>query len=225
MKKKTQATNSIVKVLGLIAATILIMASAGRTSAQSRQLSINSFLDLIPNTATQPWSDPANGNILFIDAYGKRNTALNLNLGTTVTGKVTVMDLGDGTQRVTVHFQTANAVCWGFNSNFQPAFGYSPIAVRNNVGPAALGTSITRIVYEPQPVGPIIINGTVETLMSIVSCQGLLRAGSGFTEGTEGFAHTTQIGLNNTGVPTGCPPESDGNCYPAEKVEFKPLEN
>ncbi len=225
MKKKNEATNSMIKVLGFAAATILIMAASGRISAQTQQLPISVFLDLFPPTAAQPWSDPANGNILVIDAYGKRNAALNLNLGTTVDGRVTVMNLGDGTQRVTVHFQTRNALCWGFNSNLQPAFGYTPLAVRNNVGPAALGSSITRIVFEPQPVGPININTPVETLMSTVSCQGLLRFGSGFPEGTDGFAHTTQIGVSGTGVPDGCPPEQDANCFPAEKVEFKPLEN
>jgi len=225
MKKKTEATISMVKVLGLVAATILIMAAAGRTSAQTQQLPISTFLNLLPNTATQVWSDPTNGNILIIDGYGKRNAALNLNLGTTINGKVTVMDLGDGTQRVTVHFQTRNAVCWGFNENLQPVFGYSPVAVLNNVGPAALGSSITRIVFEPQPVGPINIGTPIETWMSTVSCQGLLRAGSGFAEGTEGFAQTRQTGLYGTGVPDGCPPEQDANCFPAEKVEFKPLEN
>jgi hypothetical protein len=223
MKKKTESTISIVKVLGLAAAAMLIMASVGRTPAQTEQLPISAFLDLLPNTAFQSWFDPSNGNLLLIDAYGKRNAALNLNLGTTVDGRVTVMDLRDGTQRVTVHLQTRNAICWGFNEAFQPAFGYSPVAVRNNVGPAALGTSITRIVYEPQPVGSIDVNWPIETYMGTVSCQGLLRAGSGFPEGTEGFAQTTQIGIFGTGVPTGCPPERDASCFPAEKVQFKPL--
>jgi hypothetical protein len=225
MKRKTESTNSIVKVLGLVAATILIMASAGRTSAQTEQLPISAFLNLLPNSSFQNWSDPSNGNILLIDAYGKRNAALNLNLGTTVDGRVTIMNLGDGTQRVTVHLQTRNAVCWGLNENLQPAFGYNPLAVRNNVGPAALGSSITRIVFEPQPVGPINISWPLETYMGVVSCQGLLRAGSGYAEGTEGFARTTQTGVYGTGVPGGCPPEQDASCFPAEKVQFKPLEN
>lgn len=225
MKKKTESTISIVKVLGLVAAAILIMASAGRTSAQTEQLPISTFLDLLPNTSFQSWFDPSNGNILLIDAYGKRNAALNLNLGTTVDGRVTVMNLGDGTQSVTVHFQTRDAICWGLNSNLQPAFGYNPIAVRNNVGPAALGSLIQRIVFEPQPAGPINLSWPIETRMTTITCQGLLRAGSGYAEGTEGLAHTTQIGLFSTGVPDGCPPEQDASCWPAEKVLFKPLEN
>lgn len=225
MKRKTKVTDSIVKVFGSIAAAILILASAGSTPAQTEQLPISAFLDLLPGTAAQNWLDPASGNLLFIDAYGKRNTALNLNLGTTVQGKVTIMYLSNDTQRVTVHFQTRDAICWGFNSNLQPAFGYTPVAVRNNVGPAALGSLTQRIVFEPQPVGPININGPIETWMTAITCQGLLRAGSGYAEGTEGFAHTTQIGVFGTGVPDGCPPEQDASCFPAEKVQFKPLGN
>jgi hypothetical protein len=26
----------------------------------------------------------------------------------------------------------------------------------------------------------------------------------------------------STGVPSGCPPEKDADCFPAEKVQFKP---
>lgn len=225
MKKKTELSVSIIKVLGIVAAVVLIMASAGRTAAQTEQLPISAFLDLLSAGSVQIWQDPVSGNLLFIDGYGKRNAALNLNLGTTVNGRVMVTDLGDGTQRVTVHFQTRDALCWGFNEASQPAFGYSPIAVLNNVGPAALGTSITRIVFEPQPVGPINVNWPIETWMGVVTCHGLLRPGSGFPAGTEGIAHTTQIGLLNTGVPGGCPPEQDANCFPAEKVEFKPTGN
>ena len=225
MKKKSETVNSVVKIVRLVATVVLILSTAAITSAQTQHLPISTFLNLIPSTQGQPWFDPANGNALFIDAHGKRNAALNLNLGTTIDGRVTVADLGDGTQRVTVHFQTRNAICWGFNGNGQPAFGYSPFAVQSNFGPAALGTSITRIVYEPQPVGSIDINWPTETYMGVVSCQGLLRAGSGYPQGTEGLAHTTQIGVLGTGVPGGCPPEQDGSCFPAEKVQFKPIGN
>jgi amidase len=37
-----------------------------------------------------------------------------------------------------------------------------------------------------------------------------------------GFAQTTQTGLLSTGAPAGCPPEKDGDCFPAEKIQFKP---
>lgn len=225
MKMQSRATNLMIKIVGFFAIAIIAMATAGRTSAQTQQLPISSFLDLLGPTVFEGWSDPTNGNLLFIDAYGKRNAALNLNVGTTVSGKVMVMDLGDGTQRVTVQVQTRNAICWGVNSNLQPAFGYSPAAVFNNLGPAALGSTNIRLVYEPQPVGQIAVDWPLETFMSTVTCQGLLRPGSGFPQGTEGLAHTTQIGLGGTGVPGGCPPEQDANCFPAEKIQFKPLEN
>lgn len=220
MKKQFRGTNLVVKVVGSVVIAVMIIASAERTQGQTEQLPISAFLDLLPPTAFEGWSDPTNGNILFIDAFGKRNAALNLNVGTTVNGKVMVMDLGDGTQRVTVQLQTRNAICWGVNSNFQPAFGYSPAAVLNNLGPAALGSLNMRIVYEPQPVDQFDVFGSFETWTSTVNCQGLLRPGSGFPQGTEGFAHTTQIGLFGTGAPGGCPPEQDASCFPAEKVLF-----
>ena len=225
MKKPRKTINSAVTLVGFVAVTLLIAAATKGTSAQTVHLPISAFLDLVPSTQGQPWFDPANGNSLFIDAYGKRNAALNLNLGTTTYGRVTVTNLGDGTQSVTVHFQTRDAVCWGFNANGQIAFGYPPAAVMNNLGPASLGSSITRIVFEPQPVGSINISWPIETFMATVSCQGLLRPGSGFPNGTPGLAQTTQIGILGTGVPGGCPPEQDASCFPAEKVQFKPLEN
>ncbi len=51
--------------------------------------------------------------------------------------------------------------------------------------------------------------------------SGELRApGSGFPDGTPGSAHTTQTGVLSTGVPAGCPPEKDGDCFPAEHIQF-----
>ncbi len=32
-------------------------------------------------------------------------------------------------------------------------------------------------------------------------------------------------GLYHTGVPGGCPPEKDADCFPAEKVQFKATGN
>lgn len=225
MNKQPQATKLMIGFLGLLTIGAITLMSATRTSAQTEQLPISTFLDLLPSTSFQNWFDPATGNILNIDAYGKRNAALGLNVGTTTSGKVTVTDLGDGTQRVTVHFQTRDAICWGLNASFQPAFGYSPAAVVNNLGPASLGSTNTRIVFEPQPIGPINLDWPLQTFMATVSCQGLLRPGSGFAQGTEGFAHATQIGLYGTGVPGGCPPEQDASCFPAETVQFKPIGN
>ena len=157
--------------------------------------------------------------------FGKRNNLLNLNLGTTVKGTVTVKNLGNGTQRLTVNIRTKNAICWGFNGGNQPAFGYSPINVANNVGPASLGDGLLRYDYAPQPVGPIDVHGILDSVTTTIMCDGQLRSGSGFPDGTAGFAQTTQTGLFNTGATGGCPPEQDADCFPAEKVQFKPAGN
>src|SRR5215207_218828 len=192
--------------------------------AQTQQLPIETFLNLVGPTANLVWSDPSSGNFVRIDTFGKVNATLSLNLGTSVTGQVMVRDLGDGTQQVTVIIHTKDAICWGFNGSNQPAFGYNPVDVLNGVGPAALGQATTRLVFEPQPVGPISL-GDLESLVATVTCNGVLRAGSGYPAGTPGIAHTTQVGLGGTGVPSGCPPEVDANCFPAEKVVFKPAGN
>lgn len=207
----------------LAAALALAMVATGAASAQTQQLPIETFLNLLGPTANTLWVDPSSGNFLRIDAFGKVNNFLSLNLGTSVTGRVMVRDLGDGTQQVTVIIHTRDAICWGFNSSNQPAFGYSPVNVRDGVGPAALGQATTVFVFEPQPVGPISL-GNIESLVAAVTCNGVLRAGSGYPAGTPGIAHTTQVGVV-TGVPSGCPPEVDANCFPAEKVVFKPAGN
>src|SRR4030095_585905 len=59
-----------------------------------------------------------------------------------------------------------------------------------------------------------------------VSCKGeCTNSITGFQDGQLGFAHTTQTGLMDTGATAGigCPPEQDGNCFPAEKVQFKAI--
>ena len=208
--------------LAAVLALALALTATGAASAQTQQLPIETFLNLLGPAAFSSWTDPSSGNLLRIDTFGKVNNFLNLNLGTSVTGRVMVRDLGDGTQQVTVILHTRDALCWGFSSN-QIAFGYIPVAVRNGVGPAALGQATTVFVFEPQPVGPISL-GTIESLVTAVTCNGVLRAGSGYPDGTPGIAHTTQVGVV-TGVPSGCPPEVDANCFPAEKIVFKPAGN
>jgi hypothetical protein len=217
--------SSISAALGFVLAVALLTVSAGTASAQTQQLPISVIRDLLPSTAAEVWLDPVTGNILIFDTFGKRNAALNLGLETTVEGRVLITDLGDGTQRVTVIAITKDAICWGFNSSFQPAFGFGPNAVANQLGPASLGRGTLYAIWEPQPVGPIIWPWPEEFMTATITCDGQLRAGSGFAEGTAGMAHTTQVGLISTGVPGGCPPEQDGDCFPAERVQFKPAGN
>jgi len=209
-------------VFSVLAASIMLT-TASLARAETRQLPISDFLNLLSPTASQAWQDPITGDIIRFDTYGKLNNFFNLNLNTTVTGKYTVRNLTDGTQQVSVNLQTRNALCYGFNINNQVVFGYSRVELLNGFGPAALGSATTRIDYAPQPSGSFDPNGEQETIFTTIKCNGLLRAASGFTEGTPGFAQTTQTGLFNTGVPTGCPLEGDADCFPAEKVQFKPL--
>jgi hypothetical protein len=137
-----------------------------------------------------------------------------------------VQPLKDGTERVIVEAHTRIAICWGFNVNNVPAFGFSPVSVANHLGPASLGDTNWRIVFAPQPAGHFNpIGAPFEQFMASVTCDGVLRAGSGYADGTPGFAQTRQTGVANTGVSTGCPPEKDGDCFPAEKVQFKPRGN
>lgn len=199
------------------------------TSAQVRDLGLEAFLNQFSPFASQTWIDPANGNFLRIDAYGKLNTSFNLGLPTTLAGKVTARDLGDGTEQVTVLIHTRDAICWGSNGNTEPAtpmFGYAPQGVVSGVGPAALGDITYRLVFAPQPAGQFDLGmADLETWFGTANCDGQLREGTGYPNGTEGFAQTTQTGVLSTGAPGGCPPEKDADCFPAEKVQFKPVGN
>ena len=190
--------------------------------AQTQQLPIEDLIAL-QALVYQGWSDPTTNDVIYIDAYGRINSTFALGLGTTVTGKYSVRNLSNGTQSVNVIVHTRNALCHGRNGANQLAFGYLLGEVLGGVGPAALGTSSMRIQYAPQPIGPFDPYGAQESVIATVHCEGLLRAGSGFAEGTPGTAKTTQTGLYSTGVPAGCPPEQEGNCFPAEHVTFRPV--
>jgi hypothetical protein len=209
-------------VFSILAASIMLT-TASIARAETQQLPISDFLNLLTPTASQAWQDPITGDLIRFDTYGKLNSLYNFNLNTTVTGKYTVRILTDGTQQVSVNIQTRNALCYGFNVNNEILFGYSRLELLNGLGPAALGSGTTRLEYAPQPSGSFNPNGELETIFTTIKCDGLLRAPSGFPEGTPGFAQTTQTGLFNTGVPTGCPLEGDADCFPAEKVQFKPV--
>ena len=225
---KINRKSFVSRVAVLLFASCLILTSTGMVAAQTRQLPISYYLDKLSLTSFQGWFDPASENVLFIDQYGKLNTRFSLGLPTIVNGTVTVMSLRDGTEQVTVNIQTTNAICWGRSFDqgpriFVPAFGYRPTEVINQLGPASLGDSMQRIVYAPQLAGQFNPRGAYfDRFTSTVRCDGLLRSGSGFPDGTEGFAQTTQVALFTTGVPTGCPLEHDGDCFPAEHIQFKP---
>lgn len=207
---------------------LALLISSTSSSAQVYDLGVDEFLDQWGPTDSLFWTDPSNNYTLRIDSFGKLNTAFDLGLETTITGKVTARDLGDGTWQVTALIHARDAFCQGTNFSTMPPtplFGYPPGAVANGVGPAAIGDTTYRLVYAPQPIGQFDVFGEKEVFSGTVMCQGLLRAGSGYPEGTPGLAQTTQTSVLTSGVPSGCPPEKDGDCYPAEKVQFKPIGN
>jgi hypothetical protein len=212
------------------AGLLLVLLIPWSSLAQTQQLPISSFLNAQLPTQQQFWSDPVSGGLVGFDAFGKRNEALGLNLDTSISGGVTIRDLGNGTERVTVDIHTHDAVCFGFVNGI-PAFGRSPAEIAGGAAPS-LGEAHIQIGFT-QPVGAplqtwnvIAFGGppiVLETVKTSIICQGgELRSGSGFPDGTPGFAQTTQIGLFSTGVPTGCPPEKNADCFPAEKIQFKP---
>ena len=202
---------------------VVAFAFAGKAVAQTEHYPITAWTSLLGPSAASTWFGPEGDRVVF-DTFGKLNQTFNLDLGTEVDGNVTVRYLGDGMQQVVIHVRTTNGLCWGFNANNQPAIGFRPIDVLNGIGSAAVGRSTWRITQLPQPVGPIRSWG-VESIIGNVNCYGLLRAGSGYPEGTPGFGQTTQTGLGMTGVPDGCPPEQNANCFPAEKLQFKATGN
>jgi len=182
-----------------------------------------------PNQATA-WTDPADGDFMTFDAFGKLNDTNALNLGTTITGKVTSTTLGDGTDRVTVVAHTKNGLCYGFTSAGQ-AFGHTVAQVLGGA-PPALGNAITTATFLRTTGAPLPSWNTLvfspgatyilEKLATTIQCDGELLAASGFPAGTPGKAHTRQTGLFQTGVPAGCPPEQEQNCFPSEKIRFWP---
>jgi len=173
-------------------------------------------------------SETATNAFLGFDVFGTQASLFNLDVGTSFTGSVVIRDLHNGTEQVTVDLHTSNGICWG-TTPAGPAFGHEPGEIFLGAR-ASLGDAYTKLVFT-QPTGsslpsfftifagPPIVSLVLQT---VITCHGELRAGSGFPEGSPGLARTTQMGIGKTGVPSGCPPERDGNCFPAEKIEFKP---
>jgi len=233
MHKSKNSPIAFAGLLFLVGVITFITPTTSHGQGPVQQLPVSSFLAAQPATQIQIWFDPVTLNDLRFDAFGTRNAVLGLNLGTSIDGRVTVRDLGGGTERVTVVLNTRDALCWGFVdlTPFVPAFGRNPAAVQGGAQ-ASVGNGMTRIVFTQPTVSPLptwnqVITGTppyvLESVTSAIMCQdGELRSGSGFPDGTPGFAQTTQTGLYNTGAPGGCPLEHDADCYPAEKVQFKP---
>lgn len=232
-----------VKTCGLCLVLALVVGLPTMSWAQAEQRPIDEFLaaqrvgpDIIDFTS---WYDPVTWKEIQFDAFGTFNEAFGLNVLPTFNGRVTVRALADGRAHVSVLLQTTNGLCWGYQSAdptvpeiSDNAFGSTPEAVALGK-PAARGHGVLRIEFTmPAPESPLpayfdlvffgISDYWLESVATVINCDGVLHAGSGYPEGIPGKARTTQTGLFTTGVPGGCPPEKDASCFPAERVEFWP---
>lgn len=211
-------------VYGGMALALLLPATS--SLAQVQHFPVSDFVNAQGPLQIIAWTDPVNGDLLAFDHFGKRNTFFGLNLGTSVSGDLSIRDLGNGREHVSVDLHTDNAVCWGFDVNGNPAFGRSPVEVSQGA-PASLGNAHTTIDFSqpsgaPLPtIGQIFgnLNGVIaESLKTSIQCpHGELRP-----SGATGFAQTTQTGVHGLGLGSFCPPEKDADCFPAEKIQFKP---
>ena len=206
--------------------------SAG-AQAQTVQLPVTEFTQDQPNVLTG-WSDPATGNVIWFDAFGKANPVLT-GLNTQYGGSLSIHDQGDGTQRVVLVLHTKDGLCYGSNGA-GIAFGRT-VAQVTPTTPASSGDGLFRLEFT-MPASPAggpyvfpqaqaVLNQAREAMMTAsISCKGELRTNTitGFVDGQTGMAHTTQTGLFDTGADadgTGCPAEKDANCFPSERVTFK----
>jgi hypothetical protein len=200
------------------ATTIAMSLAVSSANAQAAtKYPISDFLDLLGNTTSQGWFDPANNNSVVTDAFGKINSEFGLDLGTEVSGQVVVKPNGDGTQNMKVTIHTTDALCYGYNGP-DVYLGETFGNVVFNGAAASVGD--VNINWEFTTVeGPLSL-GVQDRISTTVKCEGVLHEASGYTEGTPGMVRTTQVGLFNP-ESGNCPPEQDANCFPAEKVTFK----
>ena len=93
-----------------VGAILVITIGALNVVAQTQQFPISDFINAVPSTGgVLNWNEPVSGKYLYIDMFGKRAALFGLNLGTSFSGYVTIRDLGDGTERVTVLLYTRSA--------------------------------------------------------------------------------------------------------------------
>lgn len=214
---------------------MVVRAAAPSTAwAQAEQRPIRDFIDAQLISTYTPWWDPETDKYLIFDAFGTRNLRFGLGLATTFDGKVTVRTQADGRAHVSVLLHTSTALRWGYigyPAAAHLAFGYGPAAVSVGATPA-LGHGITRFEFTmSSPDAPLpdysedlgSEDYPLELIAAVVSCDGELRALTGYPDGTPVKAHMTQTGRYSTGAPDGCPPEKDLDCFPGEIVSFKPV--
>jgi len=218
--------NQIRTIMCLV--SLCVLAVPAMSFGQVRQIPIGDFVNA--QTGYIAWADPVTDRYLLFDLYGKIDQYFDLDLETTVKGRVTMRVLDDGRAHVSVLVETRDAMCWGTQSLDTMAFGYNPYEVLFSGLTPSAGNGMFAFEFTlPSPDIPLDdwwlyfwgIEDSWDSAIGIINCRGELRAGSGFPEGKPGFARTTQRDLNGaTGVPSGCPAT---DCYPTERIDFKPI--
>jgi len=211
----------------------LLIAVPLSAEGQVTRLPISAWLDAQIYNDYTSWTDPAAFTGLAFDAFGKRAEGYGLDLGTTVEGTITVRALADGRGLAKVVVHTHSGICWASQydenwENFVRTFGWSPSLVAGGAT-ASLGEGTTQLEFTmPSPDSPLpaywdidYVEGySMQSLRTTINCSGELRVGAGYPDGTPGAARTTQVILFTTGVPGGCPPETDENCAPTEFIKW-----
>lgn len=202
-------------------------------SAQTRKIALEEYLalhDYAEYGYYEWWNNPATPDVwVLYDPLGSRVAFFGGDVGTTVTGNVTVRSLPDGRALVTVLMHSKNAICWVYDWALSSSisFGASPRQVALLGYTPSLGQGMERIEFTmPSPETPLpplwelwSDEFPVTSVVAEISCKGTLNAASGYPAGTPGMAHVAQRALFATGVPTGCPA---GDCWPAEQAFYKP---
>jgi hypothetical protein len=211
-----------------------LLTVASLSSAQTRQIPLDQYLamhDYAENGYFVGYYSPATPDVwVYFDLVGSRVAFLGGDVGTTVTGNVTVRSLPDGRALVTVLIHSTNALCWAFDFALSPTptFGASPRQVVVLGYTPSFGQGMERIEFTmPSPETPLpplwelwTPEFPVTSLVTEFSCNGMLTAVSGYPAGTPAMAHVTQRGLFPAGEPARCPA---GDCWPAELAFYKPI--
>jgi hypothetical protein len=208
--------------------SLCMLVISAMSFGQVQQLPISAYLDQVPIDwwwFDNGWTSAKNDNFLFFDVYGVIAQEISSDFGTTFDGKVTIRELADGRARVSLVIHTKNALCFGYQGDWNYAFGNDPNEVIDEGRVASLGEgTLTKTYTIDSPESPLIDledpYANLESTTAVINCSGVLREATGFPEGTPGRAHVTQQGLFLNEVPKNCPA---GDCWPVETVDFKPV--
>jgi hypothetical protein len=220
---------------GWLLAIALLLTTASSSSAQTRHISLDEYLAMHDYTEAgyfEGWNNPATPDVwVYFDPLGSREAYLGGDVGTTVTGSVSVRPLSDGRGLVTVLIHSDNALCWAYDSALAASnvFGATPRQVVLLGATPSFGHGTERIEFTmpsvDTPLPPLWELWTetfpVTSVVAEFTCQGGLTAASGYPAGMAAMAHVTQRGPLVTGVVGRC---AAGDCWPAELAFYKPTQ-